>query len=303
MDTKSSNNNNISINDSITILPGDNNDKNTNNKSNNGNLNILTLSKISGLNNNANAKGYFGNYKNYYNNKNDDTASVFSDTSRFTGYVSTIASCEYQLNNTLVAMIGISEYDGMPNLDGVVKDYENVIKTFSTHWKYNVLFQLKNKKYIYTNDIKQLQLNENKQYKLKWNGDDINAFLAVTRKHIVQQEHNGLIFVVSSHGDRDKIMYDSNCQKLYLDSLFSMYKPKGASLLESCCETEEESNNLSHIPKIFVLDMCRGKAKAKPVQIGQAQTQSKEQGQKVTKTTQNKHVSQETQLKEKDSEQ
>ena len=38
------------------------------------------------------------------------------------GYVSTIDS--------LVGIIGIIEYDGLPKLDGVIKDYENVMKTF-----------------------------------------------------------------------------------------------------------------------------------------------------------------------------
>ena len=51
----------------------------------------------------------------------------------------------------------------------------------------------------------------------------------------------------------------------------------------NCKETEEESNYLSQIPKIFVLDMCRGSMSAKPVQIGK----------KKTETRENKNVSQE----------
>ena len=199
------------------------------------------------------------------NSSFNDTTSVISDASRYTGYVSTIASSEYQLNDALVAIIGISEYDGLPNLDGVIKDYENVIKTFSTHWKYNVLFQLKNNRYIYTNDIEKLKLNENKDYKLKWNGDDIDGYVKETRKHIIQQKHNGLIFVISCHGDRGRIMYDSDCEEYELDAIFSMYQPNASALVENYKETKEESNYLSQIPKIFVLDMCRGSMSAKPL--------------------------------------
>ena len=286
-ETQSINNSNLSINESVTTLAGDSSDNENNTMSNNNNndLNINTLSKLNDLNNNG--KEHLSNYPNY---KNDDTASVFSDMSRFTGYVSTIASSEYQLNDVLVAIIGISEYNGMPNLDGVIRDYENVIKTFSTHWKYNILFQLKNDKYIYTNDIKTLKLNENKDYKLKWNGDDIDGFVEVTRKHLVQQSHNGLIFVISSHGDRGRIMYDSDCKEYELDAIFSMYQPIGSHLIESYSETQEESNYLSQIPKIFVLDMCRGGMKSKPVQTGRKQNRQKQQQQQqrseqqVTKT-------------------
>ena len=66
----------------------------------------------------------------------NDGASVFSDANRYTSELSSVTSLEYQQpNDALVAIIGViySEYDGMPNLDGIVKDYENVLKTFSTH--------------------------------------------------------------------------------------------------------------------------------------------------------------------------
>ena len=82
-------------------------------KSNNTNIPINVtfhaLSKPGGLNNNG--KEYFCQYKNYGNNNNDDAASMFGDRTRFTEYVSTFASFEYELNDALVAMIGVCEYD------------------------------------------------------------------------------------------------------------------------------------------------------------------------------------------------
>ena len=44
----------------------------------------------------------------------NDTASEFSDMSRFTGYVSTIGQDEYQASDVLVAIIGVGEYHGLP---------------------------------------------------------------------------------------------------------------------------------------------------------------------------------------------
>ena len=53
-------------------------------------------------------------------------------------------------------------------------------------------------------------------------------------------------------------MYDSDCEEYELDAIFSMYQPNASSLVESYSETQQESNYLAQIAKIFVLDMCRG---------------------------------------------
>ena len=292
-----SKNNYFSTIDEVTYLSGNDSDENNNN-SDKGDLNGLAVSvSTSGLNNNNNnVKGYLSNMKHFYNNtnnkpnnnNNDDTASAFWSMTPLTGY----ASIEYQLSDALVAMIGVGEYDGMDNLDGVVKDYTNIIRTFSLHWKYKLLFRLKNNQDVYSDDFNTLKLNENKDFKLKWNGDDIEEFIQVTRQHVVRNRHNVLIFVISSHGDSGRIMYDSDCIQYTLDSIYSMFQPNASALVINYSETQEESNYLSRIPKIFVLDMCRGsmtQTKEKNQEDGQ------EQAQEVTKTTQDKHVLQETQ--------
>ena len=222
--------------------------------------------------------------KNWNNNGNvnlyiNDTASVFSGASGYTGIISSVGA-EYQSSDTLVAMIGVGEYNGLPNLDGVIKDYENVIKTFSTHWKYNILFQLANNRCIYTSDIKALKLEANQDYKLKWNSSEIDTFVELTRKHIIQENHDGLIFIISSHGDSGKVMYDSNCEQYELEYLFAMYRPAASALLESYHEAQEESNYLSQIPKVFVLDMCRGGIAAKPVKTRKLITEKKQEQEK-----------------------
>ena len=51
--------------------------------------------------------------------------------------------------------------------------------------------------------------------------------------------------------------------KYILDSIFSMYSSSVSVLLESYRETQQESNHLLSIPKIFFLDVGRGNQKAK----------------------------------------
>ena len=190
--------------------------------------------------------------------KISDAMSVVSGT---TG-VSSIAA-PIEMNDPLIVMMGIGEYDGMANLDGIARDYDNIINTFVYHWKYKVLYRLKNNTNIYTNNKDELKRN----YKLKWDGDDIDNFIEESRKLVVRNKHDGLIFGISSHGDREKLLYDSECEQYELDAIFSMYSPQASALLESYTETEQESNQLFIIPKIFFLDMCRGNAKAKVTSV------------------------------------
>ena len=44
--------------------------------------------------------------------------------------------------NPLVVILGIGEYDEWPNLIGVKKDYENMIKIFNKLFKYDILLLL-----------------------------------------------------------------------------------------------------------------------------------------------------------------
>ena len=80
------------------------------------------------------------------------------------------------------------------------------------------------------------------------------------RKYIIKNKHDGLLFAISSHGDTGKAMIDSECNKFDLHCLFSVFSPEYHSILDSYKETELESKYLFHIPKIFFLDMCKGKS-------------------------------------------
>ena len=186
-----------------------------------------------------------------------DRLTEVTDTSRTT-IVSSIAPA-VKMDDPLIVMLGISEYDGLPNLDGVKIDYNNIIDTFINQWKFKIFYKLNDNNIVYTNDKNKIKNN----YKLKWDIEEICLFVEQARKHVVQNRHNGLIFAISCHGDRGKVIYDSECNKYSLDYLFCMFSPEARAILESYQESKEESNHLFTCPKIFLLDMCRGNMKAK----------------------------------------
>ena len=179
--------------------------------------------------------------------------------------VSSVAA-SITIRDPLVVMLGIGEYKGMRNLAGILKDYDNLIDTFVNYWKYKVFYRLDNNKYIYSNNKDAIETN----YKVKWNEDEIVNFVEESRKCIVKNKHDGILFAISSHGDTGRILYDSECSQFELDYLFSMYSPDASALLETYQETQEESNHLLTIPKIFFLDMCRGDSKAKVTQLAKS---------------------------------
>ena len=200
--------------------------------------------------------------------------------------VSTIGQ-PYLIDNALVVLLCIGLYNGMKNLDGVPRDYDNIINTFVRVWRYKVLYKVDldmdsdhddddevkldndggkiNSDLMYTNDIK--VINAHRNYKLYWTGADIDTFVEQTREKVVKNNHNGVIFVISGHGDTDKVLIDSEVETYELEDIFKMFLPEQRSELDTYVETQEESNKLFTIPKIFCIDCCRGNWKAKVTDI------------------------------------
>ena len=78
-----------------------------------------------------------------------------------------------KIYNPLVVILGVGEYDGMPNLIGVKKDYQNLIAIFNKLFKYDILYKLSNNKF---NDNKS-NGNINDSFKLKWLSDELLYFI------------------------------------------------------------------------------------------------------------------------------
>ena len=181
------------------------------------------------------------------------------------------------VNNALIVIIGIGKYDsGLPDLDGVIKDYDNIIAAFVKTWKYHVLYQVCNNKSdvddvnsgtVYTNKMD--KINSNRNYKLYWTEKDITSFVEHARQTVIKNKHDGLVFVVSSHGEEDNQIIDSNLGSYELQDIFALFSPDGKTYLETYKETDKESQYLFNIPKIFCIDCCRGQAKAKATVLNQ----------------------------------
>ena len=213
--------------------------------------------------------------------KHATVLSVFSDATAVSGVsglsagsgatgvtgisgVSTVAP-ELSVVDPLVVILGIGEYDDLPNLEGVTDDYQDVIDAFVDKWKYKVFYQLKNDICVYSNNKQEVELKND--YKLKWNCDEIDVFVEKARQQLVNNKHDGLLFAISSHGDTGKIIVDSNGEEYELESLFSMFSEQARMLLESYKETKQQSNRFFTIPKIFLIDSCRGTPQAKATDI------------------------------------
>ena len=159
------------------------------------------------------------------------------------------------VDDPLVVILGVGEYYGLPNLDGIAKDYDNIINTFVRKWKYYIMYKLNTGSIVYCNDIN--KISDNRDYKLTWSVEEIDELLGEARKQIVTKKHNGLLVVVSGHGDRKNNLLETNGDKYHLEYVFDAFSAETREYFDD--ETSEQSMYLMNIPKIFLLDICRGK--------------------------------------------
>ena len=152
--------------------------------------------------------------------------------------------------NPLVAILGIGNYNGMmPELIGIPKDYQNV--AYCMNWKhgYSFVYQTKDNelKFHESRVDRATLLNIEENCKLKWDLDEINAFVENVRNLVVNRTNyfDSLIFFVSSHGNSTNEIYDSDCEEIRLTWLFEMFN-------------NQNLRSLANQPKIFVIDACRG---------------------------------------------
>ena len=158
-------------------------------------------------------------------------------------------------------MIGISEYDELPDLDGVTSDYTNIIDTFVKLYKYKILYKLNDNSVVYSNDMSEIESKNN--FKQRWSDGDVDQYMKQLRKHLIKNKHDGILLFISSHGDDTgrSHLKTSDSDTHDIMALQAMLKPDGTIYVES--ETEKESKYLFRIPKILFVDMCRGPSKAK----------------------------------------
>ena len=183
-------------------------------------------------------------------------------------------------------MIGIGTYvshSDLKHLVGTANEYKRMIKLFVQHWGYSFLYQTDDNKIICLNNH-QLKQNHNKyhsNFKLKWNYREIEEFLEDSHVRIEAIKPDGLIFIVSGHGGRDKPSKDDlrhskcKCEKCRCTEGF------GAPVLSCSNGTTYAIENikgayyntaigcpwLADKPKIFFFDICTGKASPQPPRL------------------------------------
>ena len=167
-----------------------------------------------------------------------------------------VTSDDYIINNPLVAVIGIGEYDGLPNLVGINKDYENLIYTFHKMYKHNILYCNNNNK---IKDIKSFDQSGKSNYKIRWTSDEIDLFLEKAKNKLKTKEYDAFLLFISSHGDSEGTLYDSDCEEYQVSSILNRFNG------ENCIE-------MAFKPKLIFLDACRGSMKSKAVKLSSTGT-------------------------------
>ena len=169
----------------------------------------------------------------------------------------------YTIKNPLVVMLGIGIYDGLNNLIGIPKDYQNVIKIFHRKFGYDILYKLSNNKYNTDNvnvnvssSSTSKQNSNNTSFKLKWDIDEIDSLVDKARTLILSQDKNydSLIFIMSCHGESESVILDSDCEEYQLMSIFSKFNGSSMSDFAFC-------------PKLFFVDACRGSMGSTPIKV------------------------------------
>ena len=172
---------------------------------------------------------------------------------------------DYTIANPLVVILGIGEYEkgSYENLIGVKMDYRNMIYLWNHYFKYCIMYQTTdgNIKYYDKNNYNCMNNINNQvnyktdKFKQYWLCDEIEQFIEQVHMKINEkQEHDGLIFIVSCHGEQGGFIMDSTGDddegSFQLAQIF--YKFNSAS-----CPY------LADKPKLFIVDACRGNMRSK----------------------------------------
>ena len=168
-------------------------------------------------------------------------------------------------------MLGIGKYDDYPSLLAMKKDYKNMVHTFHDVWGYTFMYKCSKSDYNlnssndesvvikpsikgindYTKNCLREGCKHRKYFKQTWNVDEIDNFVKDVKKEIeTNNSYDGLIFIVSSHGDTDDVILDSDCEEYALINIFHKFFAKQCPIF---------ADN----PKIIFVDACRGSMRSK----------------------------------------
>ena len=124
--------------------------------------------------------------------------------------------------------------------------------------------------------------NNNNKFKLEWTDDEIYNLMDETLKILLIGEHDSLLIFISSHGDSDSVILDSNCEEVSLFAMFAnFFGDKCALMIDK--------------PKIFIVDACRGSMKSR---VKTASTRNLSEMENIEQPQQKKEAKEEKEQKE-----
>ena len=148
----------------------------------------------------------------------------------------------------LVVILGIGEYhDESQNLIGIGTDYKRCVHAFNNRYNYSVFYQNRKNEKIYSTTKMNLETAKlSRSVKIEWTYEEIIEFFQNARNIVVNNKHDSLIIIISSHGESDGVIIDSNHDEMPLREIYHLF-------------TRGECDYLKAKPKIVFVDACRGK--------------------------------------------
>ena len=177
----------------------------------------------------------------------------------------------------VVVVIGnYNQASPIPSIEGASKEYYSVVRAFNYVRGYDIVFATNNgiKHMTKKNSFKRTKKIKSFDFKLSWVNDDVENF----NQHIVQKilpsanndtkmgtnRYDSLIYILSSHGDGDKAIYDSNGEEIPLEYIYYTFNNQN-------CKT------LRQRPKIYMCDINRvGSDSCTPSRCNRTQLQQSE---------------------------
>ena len=159
---------------------------------------------------------------------------------------------KYEMDDPLVVMMTI---DGTPRLEGLKKDCQSMIRLFVNNWNWKFVYQT-NKNQIVFFDKTKLRREGNKypnNYKTNWTVDEIDLFVKNVKTIIEIVRPNGLIFIISSHGQSEREILATDGEEYSLYQIYAEFH-----------NNETGCPYLANKPKIFFVDACQGPRRPLP---------------------------------------
>ena len=157
------------------------------------------------------------------------------------------------LENPLIAIVLLcvgkySTHSKWDNVDSAEKDYLLAIEAFNRKRGYVIFYMHDtNKPRLIKNKLPE-KGKIRKDFKLEWNSEDIDNFNHKRVSKVLNNKksnYDGLIYIISGHGDDDDSLIDSFGEEYPLAFIFDAFNNKDCKALRNK-------------PKIFIVDTDRG---------------------------------------------